>query len=154
MFHLPKLAGVKYTSNRACKQFLDSFRSCPWYLQTSSLCHRARQRPRIQRMQCTSVTLQPHSNPQWWRSKHHPNCQNGTNHFTKLSRGAIFGIKTDWNSVQQLTLKTCGIPNRNPRMHTNKTRISCLLICLSIQSPHPSLKEVMITSTVENCNII
>ena len=44
----------------------------------------------------------------------------------------------------------CGIPNKKLNMQTMRTNNSCLTIYLSIQSPNPSLNDVIMTSTVEN----
>ena len=55
------------------------------------------------------------------------------------------------DDIYEITLKICGIPNIKPNIQTISTRISCFLMFLSIQSPNPSFKDVMMTSTVENC---
>ena len=52
--------------------------------------------------------------------------------------------------IHLCTLKMCGIPNKKLNMQTMRTNNSCLTIYLSIQSPNPSLNDVIMTSTVEN----
>lgn len=50
------------------------------------------------------------------------------------------------------TLKMWGIPNANPSKQTKSTKISWCFMWRSIQSPNPSFKDVIMTSTVENWN--
>ena len=47
-----------------------------------------------------------------------------------------------------------GIPHKNEKKQTRATKISCLLRYRSIQGFHPSVREVMKTSTPANCHDI